>query len=192
MAKKKSPNKRDLWLRAYLDESNSRSFMNKTEAAKVAGYKCSTENSFQQVGCQNFSLLNDTINQWLDDVGLSEARLKAKLSSLLEARETKFQTMKGDLDAGNAAPNISILSVATQDKYNNAGQAYTETDTLIGIEVENLELQRRVLDMALKVKGTYAPEKHDHSVKGEIKHSHEEALAKALRQKAAIDGQSGS
>lgn len=30
-------------------------------------------------------------------------------------------------------------------------------------EVEALETQRRALDMALKIKGAYAPEKHEHS-----------------------------
>ncbi len=180
--------KRDLWLKAYLDSSNSLTFLNKTESARAAGYKTSNEDHPRQIGCQNSTILTDKISKWLDETGLSENALKMKLVSLMEAKETKFQTMKGELDPDKRAAGVSVLSVASQEKYNNAGVPYTETDTLIGIEVENRELQRRTLDMALKVKGSYAPEKHDHNVKGEIKHSHEEALNRALAQKAKLAG----
>lgn len=183
---KKAPRvcKRDLWLKAYLDSSNPSTFLNKTESARAAGYKTTNEDSLRAIGHENFTKLSEKITNWLNETGLSENALKLKLISLMEAKETKFQTLKGDLDPDKSALGVSVLSVASQDKYNNVGVPYTETDTLIGIEVENKELQRRTLDMALKVQGSYAPEKHDHSVKGEVRYTHEEALSRALAQKA--------
>jgi hypothetical protein len=187
--KPKAPkiSKRDLWLKYYLDESNPSTFLNKTESARAAGYKASSNDSFRQIGCQNFTLLTEKITKWLDEVGLSEAALKQKLLYLLDARETKFQTLKGLIDDEDLAPGIKTLAKSKQSKSSPDGKFfYDEAESLIGIEVENLELQRRTLDMALKVRGSYAAEKHDHTVKGEIKHTHEQALNRALEQKAKI------
>lgn len=39
-----------LWLKAFLDESNPKAFLNKTGAARAAGYQCSKEDSFRQIG----------------------------------------------------------------------------------------------------------------------------------------------
>lgn len=69
----------------------------------------------------------------MDEVGLSDNHLKAKLLSLLDAKESKFFAHQGDV-------------VTTR-------------------EVEALEIQRKTLDMALKVKGLYAPEKRELSGK---------------------------
>ncbi|MCF8095874.1 MAG: hypothetical protein K9J79_11000 [Desulfobacteraceae bacterium] len=50
-------------------------------------------------------------------------------------------------------------------RYTKDGQLYVETETVIGINVENKELQRRALDMAFKMKGSYAPGKKEHTGK---------------------------
>lgn len=125
--------KLNLWLKHYLDEACSTTFLNKTESAKRAGYKASSEESFRQIGCQNFTKLNDKISKWLDENGLSENALKIKLVSLLDAKETRFFSWEGQV-----------------------------TDQR---EVEAIETQRRTLDMAMKAKGMYAPEKHEHTGK---------------------------
>jgi len=83
------------WLRAYLDESCSTTFLNKTESARRAGYKCKTEDCLRHLGCRNFIKVSDRINQWFDEAGLSENALKIKLFSLLNAKETKFFQHEG-------------------------------------------------------------------------------------------------
>jgi len=182
--------KRDLWLKYYLDDSNPSTFLNKTESARAAGYKTKNDEYLRHIGCQNSTKLAEKINNWLDEAGLSESALKLKLISLLEGKETRFQTLKGKI--GQLKPGVEIIAETSQEKLNNKGDAYTETESLIGIEVENLELQRRSLDMAFKVQGSYAAEKHDHTVKGQVKHTHEQALSRALEQKAKMMESSGN
>ena len=87
---KERVSKLNAWLRAYLDESCSTTFLNKTESARRAGYKCKTEDCLRHLGCRNFIKVSDRINQWFDAAGLSENALKIKLLSLLNAKETKF------------------------------------------------------------------------------------------------------
>lgn len=176
MAKKKQKteykaphiSKRDLWLKHYLNSSNSLTFLNKTESARAAGYKVSKEMHLRHIGCQNSTILSDKIKEWLDESGLSENALKLKLLSLLEAKETKFQTLRGEIDEESLAPCIKKLAAAAQKKFSQSGDAYTEVESLLGIEVENKEIQRKTLDMALKVQEIYPSEKHDHNVHGNV------------------------
>jgi len=128
MGKKGEPQGKKLllWKKFYLDESNSRTFLNKTQSAIAAGYCCKSHDNFAQVGCQNFNKLKEIIGKWLDEHGLSDSYLKQKLKFLLEAKETKFFAYEGKV-----------------------------TDQR---EKDALEIQRRTLDMAMKVKGLYAPE----------------------------------
>ena len=83
-------NKLALWFKYFTDENNLLTFLNKTASAKAAGYKCTTDESFRNVGLQNFTKLDEQISKWTDEVGLSESRLKLKLTDLTEAKETKF------------------------------------------------------------------------------------------------------
>jgi phage terminase small subunit len=106
-------------------------FLNKTESARRAGYKCKTEDCLRHLGCRNFTKVSDKINQWFDEVGLSENTLKIKLLSLLNAKKTKYFQHEG---------------IVTDQR-----------------EVEAIETQRRTLNMALKIRGMYVPEKYDHS-----------------------------
>ena len=128
---KERVSKLNAWLRAYLDESCSTTFLNKTESARRAGYKCKTEDCLRHLGCRNFTKVSDKINQWFDEVGLSENTLKIKLLSLLNAKKTEYFQHEG---------------IVTDQR-----------------EVEAIETQRRTLNMALKIRGMYVPEKYDHS-----------------------------
>lgn len=135
------PNKLALWLKHFTDESCSTTFLNKTESARQAKYNA-TEDSLRTIGCQNFTKLQDKITIWLDEHGLSENTLKAKLLSLVEAKETKF--FSSPVKDGNGI----VTDIFVKE-----------------IEVEAIETQRRTLDMVLKVKGLYAPERHELIVK---------------------------
>jgi hypothetical protein len=127
------------WLVYYLDSDNPDTFFNATGAARAAGYRCKTVSSFRAIGSQNYAKLNFYIAKWLDNNGLSDARLKQKLNYLLDAKETKF--------------------------FQHEGKVIESCD------VEALGIQAKALDMAIKIKGLYAPEEHKHT--GEIKHTHE-------------------
>lgn len=120
---KKLTLKQRAWLDAYLECFNA------SEAARRAGYKCKTPDQFKVIGSQNLTKLNDLIEKWVDEQGLSDAKIKQKIMEGMEAKETKFFAYQGEV-------------VETR-------------------EVEALETQRRYVDMGAKVKGLYAPEKHE-------------------------------
>ena len=121
--------KRDLWLAHFLNSSNPKTFLNRKESARAAGYKTGKEASLEAIGHENFRKLSDRIEAWLQDEGINNNVLKIKLIQLMEAKETKFFQHEGKV-----------------------------TDQR---EVEAIETQRRTLDMALKVKGMYAPAKNE-------------------------------
>jgi len=151
--------KQRLWLRAYLDETNPETFLNKAGSARAAGYKCKNPDDFRHIGYQNSTKLHKHLSRWLDEVGLSKTRLSLKLLRLLDAKEMKLVKMKGELDEDSLAPRCRVLAKSKQTKY--AGKdavEYKEEYTVIAVIVEALEIQRRALDMALRVRGLYAPD----------------------------------
>ena len=119
--------KLSLWFQLFTDETNPKTFLNRTESAKQSKYNANSNNAFGSIGMQNYKKLTPYIDKWMDDHGLSEDRLKSKLLQLIEARETKLFTNRdedGDLE-------------------------------IIEHKIPALETQRRSLDMAFKVKGLY-------------------------------------
>ena len=94
----------------------------------------------RHLGCRNFIKVSDGINQWFDAAGLSENALKIKLLSLLNAKETKF------------------FSAPIKDKNGVVTDIFVKE-----VDVEAIEIQRKTLDMAIKVRGMYAAKKYDHT-----------------------------
>jgi len=84
-----------LWFYHYTNDACPRTFLSNIEAARAAGYKTKNELSLAQIGYQNSKKLSDKLNDWMDEVGLSDAVLKKKLLSLMEATETKFFQHEG-------------------------------------------------------------------------------------------------
>jgi len=136
--KKERVSKLNVWLKHYLNENCSTTFLNKTESAKAAKYKCNGDDSFRVIGSQNFSKLTDKISKWLDEHGLSENALKIKMLSLMQVKETKF------FSAPIKDENGIVVDIFVKE-----------------IDVEAIETQRKTLDMALKVRGMNAPTKHE-------------------------------
>lgn len=101
-------NKKLLWLGYFLDEQCKTTFLNKKESARKV-YDTKNEESLRSIGYENFILLADKINEWLDDVGLSENALKIKLLSLVEAKETKFFQKDGKI-----TDQIDVEAIETQ------------------------------------------------------------------------------
>lgn len=156
--KKIRPNKLMLWFKYFTDESNKATFMNSTGSARAAKYKCSTDESFRAVGYQNFTKLHDEISKWLDEYGMSEERLKIKLLTLIEAKRTIFQKTKGEINPDNLPRNVFILSESQLMEWGGNGEdrkVYDSGETILAINVEDPEIQRKSLDMAFKVKGMY-------------------------------------
>jgi phage terminase small subunit len=81
--------KQRVWLDAYLDCFNA------TEAARRAGYRCKADNQFSVIGAQNLRKLSGIIEKWIDEHGLSEARIKRKIVAGMEAKETRFFAHQG-------------------------------------------------------------------------------------------------
>lgn len=151
------------WLKAYLREG-SPTFLNATAAAIKAGYKAKSSHSFEQIGFANRKRFESKIATWLDEHGFSEARLKTKVLELMEAKETVFHKIKGavlqsSLPEGHRVVATSGTVITTKD----GGSVYGDGDSLLEIDVQNYGVQVKSVEMALKVKGLFAPEKHDHS-----------------------------
>lgn len=149
------------WLRAYLDEGSS-TFLNAAAAAARAGYKPKRRETFKVIGYQNRLKWAAKIDTWLDEQGYSEVQLKTKFFRLLDAKETRFEKVKGAVLQGSLPECCRVLTTSGTIVTAKDGQAYGDGDTLIAIDVVALETQRRTLDMALKMKGLYAPEKVAH------------------------------
>jgi hypothetical protein len=147
--------KLNLWLKYFLDESCSTTFLNKKESARKANYNCTTEDSLRNVGHQNFIKLADKIEKWLDEHGLSENSLKIKLISLLNAKETKFLKVKGAIKQENLAPGCIVLGTSGEIETTKDGISFGDGDTLIAVETEAIETQRKTLETAMKFKGMF-------------------------------------
>lgn len=68
-----------------------------TEAAKLAGYKGKSENSFWQIAQANYRKLNEIIEIWLDEEHLDNASLKMKLIEGLNAIDWRYFAYKGEV-----------------------------------------------------------------------------------------------
>jgi hypothetical protein len=74
--------------------------------------------------------------------------------------------LKGHTDLTEIRPDAFEIVRTNKKSWSGTGEskkAFDDADTLIGIIVEDLEVLRRALDMALRMKGLYAPEKREHT-----------------------------
>jgi len=154
----KTISKLNLWLKAYLDETNSVTYLNKTASVKAAGYKCNGEPSCNQIGSQNFRKLKEPINVWLDENGLSENALKTKLLSLLDVKEIKFFAHEGIVTDERVVPAIETqrraLDMALKVKGMNAPTLHEHTGKDgkdLFPELSDEELDKRILALTSNV-----------------------------------------
>lgn len=113
-AQKEEKKQRDLtikerrWRKAYLDCGNA------TEAAKIAGYNCSSREGFAQIGYENLRKLD--FSDLMEDGGLTDQYLHQKLSEGLDANRTI--SVKGGKEASaNTDDFIDIPDYLTRHKY---------------------------------------------------------------------------
>jgi hypothetical protein len=150
-----------IWLSAYLDAGGA-TFLNATASARRAGYHAKDINSFKSIGHANKKKFAPKIAQWLDDHGFSDVQLKTRLLQLMDAKETVFQKLKGAVLQANLPDGHRIAATSGTVITTKDGGVYGDGDSLLEIDVENYAVQVKSLDMALKMKGLYAPEKHEH------------------------------
>ncbi len=131
------------WFKYFIDESSPITFLNRTESAIKAKCNCNTYNAYKSVCCFYLKKMKKKIDKWLDENGLSDTALKLKLLSLLNAKEKRF------------------LSAPHTDK-NGKFDIFVKE-----VESDALDVQRKTLEMALKVKGLYAPLEIKHEVRQE-------------------------
>ncbi len=158
--KKKLTLQESLFLKAYLQDG-TKGFMNATESAIIAGYKCTTRESFCNIGSRIKRRLRPKIDEWIEEGGFNENGLKAMLLGLMNAKKTVLLKLKGKIKAEDLAEGVRIISEADTYNYIDKRGEYQKAvgETVIGVEVDNLELQLRSLDMAIKLRGMYAAEK---------------------------------
>jgi hypothetical protein len=142
------------WFFLFTDEDNPTTFMKPGASAREAGYQCKDGKTFSQIGYKNRKRLEPLINAWLEDQGMSDSVLKGKLARLMNAKETKIISVKGT--PTEMAEGVRQLSSSSQTKMvagPDGPTSYMEEHTVIAIDVDNLEVQRKAVETALKMKG---------------------------------------
>jgi hypothetical protein len=138
-----------VWLRFFLSEG-APTFLNATASARRAGYRARNAHVFEEIGHKCRVRYGREIAKWLDDHGYSENELKIKVLQLMEAKETVFQRMKGKVNPASLPEGHRVA-------------ASTGEDTLLEIDVAALGIQIKALELALRVKGLFAPDQYEHS-----------------------------
>jgi len=92
--------KRLRWLNLYLNDQDMKTFFNGAECARQA-YNFepadNTENKVRAISSQNMKLLAPYIEKWMDEHGLTENKIKAKICQLMDAKETRFFSFQGEV-----------------------------------------------------------------------------------------------
>jgi hypothetical protein len=159
-AEKVKVSKIPLWLKHFLNQDNPDTFFNKGAAAKAAGYKTENYDSLAQIGCHNYKKCLPKIKKWLDEEGLSEVKLKSQLSKLITAKETRLQSIKGDIV--EIDPSVKILVKGAQGKYTQQGDHFIEIENIVCVELDDNRTQIKAIDLGLKAQDLYPSEKYEH------------------------------
>lgn len=142
------------WLKYYLDEENKTTFMNSSQAALAAGY-----GQYNNARSANKHRFKPLIQKWMDDYGLSELHLKAKIKNLIGAKETKILKIKGAVNRKELPPHIKILGTSGVIEEDRDGEFYGSGETVLAVEMESLGIQTKNVETACKLYGLNAPEK---------------------------------
>lgn len=143
-----------LWLACYLS-TGEKTFLNATQSAIAAGH---TGPNPTQSGRQQRLMWQPVLDEWLDEVGLSEAELKTRLLALTNAKETKFIKVKGAVNPDHLDSDARVVAVTGELKKDNAGgHWYGDGETLLAVEADSLAIQTKNLETAIKVKGMIKP-----------------------------------
>jgi hypothetical protein len=139
------------WFVHFTDHKNRTTFLNNTQSAIAAGYKCKNFNGFAAIGAQNYQKLRPRIEHWLDEEGLSEARIKERVVALMSATQTYHAKIKGKVDKENLS-GCRVVAETEQSGTDKDGLTTTGTETLLAVEHEALSIQAKGVELACKIK----------------------------------------
>jgi hypothetical protein len=148
---------RSLFLRAFLDSSNTDTYMRPAGAARAAGYAPSAGSGLARA-------LEAQIQIYLHQIGLGTRNLESKVAELLEAKETKLMQIAGRVEDWDLDEGARVIARSVE---RGGGPGGTDKHTtIIGIDQASLGLQHRALDTAIKLLVGYKPEKKEISGTG--------------------------
>ena len=151
--------KLNIWFKHFTDEGNPQTFMNRGLSAKAAGYKAKSDEGFRSIGYQNFIKLDRKVTKWMDEEGMSEKALHKKYLELKSAKETKFFKVKGYIDPSVLPPGVTAIATSGLVTQGEDGEnEFSSGETLIMTQTDALHIQRQILDMGYKIRGTYKPD----------------------------------
>ena len=128
---------------------------NKTESAKLAGYRAKSEDSFAAIGYQNFRLLQPEIKKWLDSEGLTDEVILMKIIAGMSAKKVIIRKIKGAVNPNDLPPGYRLITTTGVLSEGGDGERfYSDGDSLIEIELEALETQFRNTSLAAECQGT--------------------------------------
>jgi hypothetical protein len=156
----------ELWfLSIYLDRKGG-AFLEPTKTVRLM-FPDKPASYHGGAGPRFRSRLSEHINNWLEEDGLSEVRLKERLYKLLDVQSTKFQKIKGQIDKSQLPKGAVVVttgySLKTPEKRDGDGNiicpASYDVENIVAITVDAPELQIKILEDLVKMKGMNAPER---------------------------------
>lgn len=142
------------WLKYYLEEG-AETYLNATAAAIKAGYKAKSTHTFAQLGYRTRKRLEPQISKWLDEHGFSDAKLKAKVLALMEAKETKFFAHEGIVtdqrDVEALGIQVKALDMALNVKGLYAAEKVEHSGTVatvLQLTNEDRAMAKKLIDLA--------------------------------------------
>ncbi len=109
------------------------------DAAKYAGYKCSSPQSFSSVGCQVLKKLNIDISELADRMGFTDEVLLQKVGELLQARRATYAIYKGKFTGVKYDPDYIAIDKGI-DKLAKLKGKYIDKVELTGKDGGDIEL----------------------------------------------------
>ena len=96
--------KRLRWLNLYLNDQDMKTFFNGAECTRRSyNFKQNPqkpdniENKVRAMTSQNMRKLAPYIEKWMEEHGLTENKIKAKICQLMDAKETRFFSFQGEV-----------------------------------------------------------------------------------------------
>lgn len=143
----------ELWFLSLYFDKSKKTFLNAPEAVHEM-YPHKPTSYCGAMGHRFRSRLSQHIGQWLEEDGLSEIRIKEKLFKMLDVKTTKFQKIKGLVDKNDLPDGVRVVVTAMTN-----GKFGLDYETVVAIQADAPEIQARILEDLIKMKGLNAPEK---------------------------------
>jgi len=156
--------KKHIWLKHFLDESNPDTYLNATGSVRAMGLKLKNSNTEGTMGYMFRKAMRAKINKYLEKGPSSTLARRLKEIELLNAQETKIIMVEGTIDKSSLPrTGVKIIAESTEsvpicgEGEKRPKIKKRKKTTILAIDTQNKEIQRKTLDMLLKRAGEYAP-----------------------------------